>query len=154
MPDLNESQNRSKTGTSFVCVWGGGSICSPPGTDSDWTSNKKPDSHNFIPNPVAKINCYNMVYYANTFPENAKIVALVSIFLEIWFLCIWNWISLKFVAPEIFYSYHVLWLFDSFNYSCCHWKKPAESHRDTHEHTYLWRWLSWLLSVATTIVLI
>ena len=36
-------------------------------------------------------------------------------------------------------------------YSSCHWKKPAESHRDTHEHTCFWRWLSWLLSVSSTI---
>ena len=36
-------------------------------------------------------------------------------------------------------------------YSCCHWKKPAESHRDKHEHTRLSMWPGWLLSVATTI---
>ena len=35
-------------------------------------------------------------------------------------------------------------------YSCCHWKKPAESHRDKHKHTCFWMWLNWLLSVATT----
>ena len=37
-------------------------------------------------------------------------------------------------------------------YSCCHWKKPAESRRDTYEPTRMSMWLSWLLSVATTIV--